>query len=102
MVPKHKSIIRIIRHLNQLDFKVPNMVNISLSFSAFNEEENLPKLIGNAIKICEEIADKYEILIVVYEGSVDRSIEMVKKYQSENKKIRLILQKKPEDTRRAK
>lgn len=70
------------------------MVDLSLSFSAYNEEENLPELLDKAIKVCEDIADMYEILVVVYEGSTDRSVEIVREYHHKNNNVKLVLQKK--------
>ena len=68
--------------------------NLSLSFSVYNEEENLPELIENALKVGIKFANKFEILIVVYDGSTDQSIKIVKKYENKYKNIRLVLQKK--------
>ena len=66
--------------------------NITMFFPAYNEEENIPILLDSAIKILKEVADKYEILVVVYEGSTDKTKGIVKKYEIKNKNIKLLMQ----------
>jgi len=68
--------------------------DISMFFPAYNEVENIPKLLGSAAKVLNETANNYEILVVVYEGSTDGTINLVKKYSRKNKKIKLIIQPK--------
>lgn len=68
--------------------------NITMFFPAYNEEKNIPKVLNSAVKILNEVADDYEILVVVYEGSTDKTIEIVKKFSNKNKKIKLLLQPK--------
>lgn len=63
-------------------------------FPAYNEEENIPKLLDSAVKILKKEANDYEILVVVYEGSTDNTINIIKKYGKKNNKIKLILQPK--------
>lgn len=66
--------------------------NITMFFPAYNEEENIPKLLNSATKILEEVADNYEILVIVYEGSTDNTIDIVKKFVKKNNKIKLLIQ----------
>ena len=61
--------------------------NITMFFPAYNEEENMPKLLNSAIKVLSESANDYEIMVIVYEGSTDGTIEVVKKLIKKNKKI---------------
>ena len=68
--------------------------NITMFFPAYNEEENIPKLLESATKILKEIANDYEILVIVYEGSTDGTISIAKKFTDGNKKIKLLLQPK--------
>ena len=68
------------------------MREISMFFPAYNEEENIPKLIESADKVLNKTADKYEIVIVVYEGSTDNSIKVVMDYEKTNKNVRLVIQ----------
>ena len=58
--------------------------NISMFFPAYNEEENIPKILESAASVLKQVADDYEILVVVYGGSTDCTIDIVKKYQKKN------------------
>ena len=51
--------------------------NISMFFPAYNEESNIKKVLDSAAKLLDEVANDYEILVVVYEGSTDNTIEIV-------------------------
>ncbi|MEK6947269.1 MAG: glycosyltransferase family 2 protein [Nanoarchaeota archaeon] len=68
--------------------------DITMFFPAYNEVENIPKLLDSAVRVLDETANNYEILVVVYEGSTDGTIDLVKKYSKKNKKIKLIIQPK--------
>lgn len=62
---------------------------ISLFLPAYNEEENIKKTVQDADKILKKVADKYEIL-VVNDGSKDKTGDIVKTLQKTNKNIRMI------------
>lgn len=66
--------------------------DITMFFPAYNEVDNIPKLLKSAVDVLEHTAHDYEILAVVYEGSTDGTIDAVKKIAAKNKKIRLLLQ----------
>ena len=68
--------------------------DITMFFPAYNEAENIPKLLGSAVKVLDEVANKYEILAVVYQGSTDGTIDVVKKFARKNRRRRLLLQPK--------
>lgn len=68
--------------------------NITMFFPAYNEAENMPKLLGSAAKVLKDVADNYEILVVVYEGSTDGTMGIVKKFSKKNNKIKLLVQPK--------
>lgn len=68
--------------------------DISVFFPAYNEEKNIPALLDSAVKVLDKVANNYEILVVVYGGSTDNTINIVKKFEKKNKKIRLVLQPK--------
>ena len=68
--------------------------NITMFFPAYNEEKNIPKLLSSAEKILKKVAKNYEILVVVYAGSTDKTAEIVKKFSKKSKKIRLVMQPK--------
>lgn len=52
-------------------------------FLAFNEEANIGTLIDQTMQILPEFTDKWEI-IVVDDGSADRTSEIVKEYADKN------------------
>ena len=68
--------------------------NITMFFPAYNEEKNIVKLLNSATKVLKEVANKHEILVIVYEGSTDRTIDIVKKFADSNNKIKLLIQPK--------
>jgi glycosyltransferase involved in cell wall biosynthesis len=71
--------------------------DITMFFPAYNEVENIPSLLASARRVLKTYARKGEILVVVYEGSTDGTISLVKEYEKRDKRIRLVLQ--PKDKR---
>jgi len=72
---------------------IKNIPSISLIFPAWNEEKYVQKAVlkaGNALK---EITDDYEI-IVVDDGSIDKTGEIAEKLAKENGHIRVLYHKK--------
>lgn len=69
-------------------------LDITMFFPAYNEEENIPRLLNSATKILKKVANKYEILVVVYAGSTDKTIDIVKKFTKKNRRIKLLIQPK--------
>ena len=67
--------------------------DISIFFPAYNEEDNLPKLVSNATKLMRDIANKYEIILVVYEKSTDATVKLSQQYAKKDKNIKVIVQK---------
>ena len=65
---------------------------VSAFFPAYEEEANIEKTVLCAEKTLEKVADKYEIL-VIDDGSKDKTGEIVKKLASRNNNIRLITHK---------
>lgn len=62
---------------------------ISVFFPAYNEEANIERTVSAAENILEKISENYEI-IVVDDGSKDKTAEIAKKLAKKNKKIKLI------------
>ena len=71
-----------------------NKPDITMFFPAYNEEENIPIIIKSAEEILKKVAGDYEIVVVVYEGSQDNSIKVVKNFEKKNDKVKLIVQPK--------
>ena len=68
--------------------------DITMFFPAYNEEENIKTVVENAKSVLKEMANSYEVLVVVYKGSTDNTIKIVKEMMKEDKNIRLLMQPK--------
>jgi len=68
--------------------------DISMFFPAYNEEENIKKIIEDSNSFLKKNSKNYEILIIVYEGSTDNTIPITKELIKKNKHIKLIIQPK--------
>ncbi len=63
--------------------------NISFFFPCYNEEDNVSELITQSEKVLKEYADNWEI-IIVNDGSSDRTRDIVEGIMKGNSNIRLI------------
>lgn len=72
--------------LQNVTKKLPSL---SIFFPVFNEGQNIAHIISQAILIAPKIAQKYEI-IVVNDGSLDNTGDVLKRILKSNKSIRLI------------
>lgn len=63
--------------------------NLSVFFPVFNEEGNIEATVRKAVSVLENLGSEYEI-IVVNDGSLDKTAQIVEKLIKANKKIRLI------------
>jgi len=68
--------------------------DITMFFPAYNEEGNIKKLVKDAEKVLKETAIKHEIIIVLYEGSTDKTKPIVKELMKKNKNLKLVMQPK--------
>src|SRR3989344_5337340 len=68
--------------------------DIKMFFPAYNEEENIPIIVKSAEEVLKKYAGEYEILVVVYEGSRDSSIKVVRELEKKSSRIKLVLQPK--------
>jgi glycosyltransferase involved in cell wall biosynthesis len=59
---------------------------LSLFFPFWNEEKNIETVVKKAIPVIEKIADKWEI-IMVDDGSSDKTLEIARKLASENNNL---------------
>lgn len=62
---------------------------ISVFFPAYNEEGNIERTVKDARKVLEKIAKKWEI-IIVNDGSGDRTLDIVKRLEEKDKRIRIV------------
>lgn len=66
--------------------KIPE---ISAFFPAFNEEGNISQTVTYALLVLDKVADKYEV-IVVNDGSKDRTGEIAQRLSKQNPHVRVI------------
>lgn len=66
---------------------------LSVFFPAFNEEKNIKRTVLSAEKVLKKVAEKWEIL-VVDDGSSDKTTEVAKKLSSKNPRVKLISHKR--------
>ena len=72
--------------------KLDRKYDITMFFPAYNEAENIPILLNSAVKILEEVSRHYEVLVIIYEGSTDGTIEIANKFARNNKNIKVLIQ----------
>lgn len=63
--------------------------SLSIFFPFWNEEENIEKVITAAIPVAEDVAEKWEILMID-DGSVDKTKEKAEKLEKKLRNVRLI------------
>ncbi len=64
-------------------------MNISIGICAYNEEKNIGNLLKRLISIKPKKANIKEI-IIVSDGSIDKTNEIIKNFQKRSKKIKAI------------
>ena len=60
--------------------------SISMLCWAYNEEENIQDFLQKAERLLESVVDDYEI-ILINDGSTDKTYELAQNYQQKNKKL---------------
>lgn len=65
---------------------------LSVFFPAYNEEKNIKSTVLNAKKVLERVASKWEIL-VINDGSEDKTAEVVRDLEKKDKRIKLVSHK---------
>lgn len=65
---------------------------LSVFFPLYNEEENIEKLVEQSMKVFPKIADKFEV-ILVNDGSKDRTRKLGLKLEKKYKPVRLVSQR---------
>lgn len=64
-------------------------MNISVFFPCYNEEENITNTVNQTVRVLDEIADSYEVLIID-DGSTDSTYEVASNLSKQNKNIKVI------------
>lgn len=72
--------------------QMDKLSSLSIFFPAFNEEENIKIALKYALDIGPKVAKKFEIL-VIDDGSKDKTAEVVKQYAKKYRNIKLIQHK---------
>jgi len=68
------------------------MKKLSVFFPAYNEERNIKDTVVKTVKVLKKVVDRWEI-VVINDGSTDKTGEIVKNLARQNKNIRLITHK---------
>jgi glycosyltransferase involved in cell wall biosynthesis len=63
--------------------------SLSIFFPFWNEESNIEKVVKSAIPVAEKVAEKWEI-IMVDDGSSDKTLEIAKRLVESDKRLRVI------------
>ena len=66
-----------------------NKKAISIFFPVYNEERSIDAVLSETSRVMESLTDDYEILII-NDGSTDRSGEIVSRWMKDNDRIKLI------------
>jgi len=62
---------------------------LSIFFPFWNEERNIEEVVERAIPVAGQVAKKWEI-IMVDDGSVDKTLEIAKRLETEHKNLRTV------------
>jgi glycosyltransferase involved in cell wall biosynthesis len=66
------------------------MSSLSISFPAYNEADNIGQAIEDAVRVASGLTDDFEV-IVVDDGSADRTAQVVRAYTERYPQVRLIV-----------
>jgi glycosyltransferase involved in cell wall biosynthesis len=67
--------------------------SLSIFFPCYNDEKSIGKLVTDALSVAKELTSDYEV-IVIDDGSTDKSREVLKELETKNKNIKLIFHEK--------
>lgn len=68
--------------------------SISMIILAYNEEDSIKKCALDALKAGYLVAKKCEVIVVLYDGSVDKTRDILNTIQKDNNEIKIVLQAK--------
>src|SRR5260221_3725107 len=67
--------------------------SLSIFFPCYNDEKSIGKLVTDATHVAQKLTDDFEI-IVIDDGSTDKSREVLSDLAKENKNLKLIFHEK--------
>ena len=71
---------------------VKKLASLSIFFPAYNEEKNIGHAIYQALRLAPQVSDSFEI-IVINDGSKDKTAAVVKKIAQKHSEVRLVTQR---------
>jgi glycosyltransferase involved in cell wall biosynthesis len=66
----------------------------SIFILAYNEEDNIKDCIESALLNAAKISSRYDVNVIIYEGSTDKTLEIVNELCKKHKDLRYTIQKK--------
>ena len=66
--------------------------DLSVFLLAYNEEDNIREAVESSISVLRDVAGEYEVLVVLYEGSTDKTRSIVEEMMGKDARIRLVIQ----------
>ncbi|MBN2053976.1 glycosyltransferase family 2 protein [bacterium] len=70
----------------------PKLPELSMFFLLYNEEDNIGPLLEAASVVAAKLAERYELLPVIYEASSDRTLEIARARADRDERIRPVVQ----------
>ncbi len=74
------------------DFNIIKLKELSVFFPLYNEEENIEALVDEALTVFSNVAKEFEI-ILINDGSKDKTKELGEQLEREHKQVRLVNQR---------
>jgi len=75
--------------LSTLDRNADRSIELSIVIPAYDEEANIARSVGDAVRVADRLCDRFEV-VVVDDGSSDRTAEIVRSMGEQDPRIRLI------------
>lgn len=68
--------------------------DLSVFLLAYNEEDNIQAAVESSLSVLREISENFEVIVVLYEGSTDKTREIVEGLMEKERHVRLVIQPK--------
>jgi len=66
--------------------------DISAFIPAYNEEENIRQVLDDLLAVLREVANRYEVIVVLYGGSTDATADIVRIFSKRDPAVKLVIQ----------